>query len=136
MLHNELISIWSHLIGAILFVVLAVRIGYAGSLALPDLGPQISDTLTPSALHELFSSAPGPIADTEGVRRLLDEASTRRATEATPLRRLGLIDDVAAASLFLCSQAASYVTGHTLVVDGGLWLSAGRSPFAAPPSEE
>ena len=63
MLHNELISIWSHLIGAILFVVLAVRIGYAGSLALPDLGPQISDTLTPSALHELFSSAPGPIAD-------------------------------------------------------------------------
>ncbi len=80
--------------------------------------------------------APGPIADTEGVRRLLDEASTRRATEATPPRRLGLIDDVAAASLFLCSEAASYVTGHTLVVDGGLWLSAGRSPFAEPPGQE
>ena len=80
--------------------------------------------------------APGPIADTEGVRRLLDEAATRRATEATPLRRLGLIDDVAAASLFLCSEAASYVTGHTLVVDGGLWLSAGRSPFAEPPGQE
>lgn len=77
--------------------------------------------------------APGPIADTEGVRRLLDEQSTRRAVEATPLRRLGLVKDVSAAALFLCSDAASYVSGHTLVVDGGLWLSSGGRAFAAPP---
>jgi peroxisomal 2,4-dienoyl-CoA reductase len=77
--------------------------------------------------------APGPIADTEGVRRLLDDAAKRRAEDTTPLQRLGLIKDVSDASLFLCSEAASYVTGHTLVVDGGLWLTSSRDAFAAPP---
>jgi NAD(P)-dependent dehydrogenase (short-subunit alcohol dehydrogenase family) len=38
-----------------------------------------------------------------------------------PMGRVGRPDDVAAAVLFLCSADASYVTGHTLVVDGG-WL--------------
>jgi NAD(P)-dependent dehydrogenase (short-subunit alcohol dehydrogenase family) len=37
-----------------------------------------------------------------------------------PLRRLGTPDDVASAAVFLVSDAASWVTGHTLVVDGGL----------------
>lgn len=80
--------------------------------------------------------APGPIADTEGVRRLLDDAAKRRAEETTPLRRLGLIKDVSDAALFLCSQAASFITGVTLVVDGGLWLSSSRDTFAAPPGPE
>jgi NAD(P)-dependent dehydrogenase (short-subunit alcohol dehydrogenase family) len=44
-----------------------------------------------------------------------------------------LIRDVSDAALFLCSDAASYITGHTLVVDGGLWLTASRDAFAAPP---
>ena len=77
--------------------------------------------------------APGPIADTEGVRRLLDEAAKQRAEKTTPLQRLGLIGDVTNAALFLCSQAASFVTGVTLVVDGGLWLASSRHAFAAPP---
>jgi NAD(P)-dependent dehydrogenase (short-subunit alcohol dehydrogenase family) len=38
-----------------------------------------------------------------------------------PLKRLGRPEDVAAACVFLCSDDAAYVTGHTLVVDGG-WL--------------
>ncbi|HEY3266425.1 MAG TPA: 3-oxoacyl-[acyl-carrier-protein] reductase [Armatimonadota bacterium] len=37
-----------------------------------------------------------------------------------PLARLGTPDDVAGAVLFLCSDAASYITGQTLTVDGGL----------------
>ena len=63
--------------------------------------------------------APGPIADTEGVRRLLDDAAKQRAQNTTPLQRLGLVEDVSNAALFLCSEAASYITGATLVVDGG-----------------
>jgi 7-alpha-hydroxysteroid dehydrogenase len=40
--------------------------------------------------------------------------------DATPLKRLGHVDDIAAAILYLCSPAGSYVTGKILQVDGGL----------------
>jgi NAD(P)-dependent dehydrogenase (short-subunit alcohol dehydrogenase family) len=42
--------------------------------------------------------------------------------EAIPLGRIGEADEVADVIAFLCSDAAAYVTGHTLVVDGGLSL--------------
>ena len=42
-----------------------------------------------------------------------------RVAAHIPLRRLGLPDDIAAAALFLASDAASWITGQTLVVDGG-----------------
>lgn len=70
--------------------------------------------------------APGPIANTEGVRRLLVGPAKDRAESMTPLGRLGAIDDVSQAALYLCSDLASYVTGVTLVVDGGLWLASSR----------
>jgi 2,4-dienoyl-CoA reductase [(3E)-enoyl-CoA-producing], peroxisomal len=70
--------------------------------------------------------APGPIDGTEGVRRLTSEASREHAVRTCPLGRLGTTDDIAAAALFLCSDAASYVNGVTLVVDGGLWLRSAR----------
>ena len=70
--------------------------------------------------------APGPIADTEGVKRLFVGQVRERATELTPLRRLGSIADISDTALYLASDAASFVTGVTLVVDGGLWLSSSR----------
>lgn len=70
--------------------------------------------------------APGPIDGTEGVRRLTSDASREHAVRTCPLGRLGTTDDIAQASLFLCSDAASYVNGVTLVVDGGLWLRSAR----------
>ena len=42
------------------------------------------------------------------------------AVKAVPARRAGTPEDVAAAVRFLASDAAAYVTGTTLVVDGGL----------------
>jgi len=68
--------------------------------------------------------APGPIADTEGVRRLLVGPARHQVERKTPLGRLGAIEDVSNAALFLCSSAASHITGVTLVVDGGLWLAS------------
>ena len=70
--------------------------------------------------------APGPVADTEGVKRLLVGETKDRVSKATPLGRLGAIDDVSNAALFLCSEAAAFITGVTLVVDGGLWLTSNR----------
>ncbi|MEE2683031.1 MAG: SDR family NAD(P)-dependent oxidoreductase [Actinomycetota bacterium] len=41
-------------------------------------------------------------------------------TEKVPTGRLGIPSDIASAVLFLCSEEASYITGHELVVDGGI----------------
>lgn len=46
----------------------------------------------------------------------------------TPLRRVGQVEDVAGAVAYLCDPAASFVTGQTLYIDGGLW-SQGVWPY-------
>ena len=50
----------------------------------------------------------------------LPEQAKQRLTEAIPMGTLGEPSDVAQAALFLVSDAARYITGHVLVVDGGL----------------
>jgi NAD(P)-dependent dehydrogenase (short-subunit alcohol dehydrogenase family) len=65
--------------------------------------------------------APGPI-DTERAGpnlKRLDATVERSPSRMTPLGRLGTVDEVAAAALFLASDEASYVSGHTLHVAGG-----------------
>ena len=66
--------------------------------------------------------APGPIADTEGMQRLVPEPLKEKLMKRSPLQRFGRIADIENAALFLCSDAAGYVNGVTLVVDGGQWL--------------
>lgn len=63
--------------------------------------------------------APGAIAGTEGLKRLLKDES--KAVKLTPLQRLGSIDDIAKATVWLFSPDSAYVTGTIQVVDGGLW---------------
>lgn len=67
--------------------------------------------------------APGPIEDTEGMRRLVPEPVKEKIKKRIPIGRFGRIKDVENAALFLCSDAASYINGVTLVVDGGQWLT-------------
>jgi 3-oxoacyl-[acyl-carrier protein] reductase len=61
--------------------------------------------------------APGWIETAFGAG--LDEATHRGIGDSVPLRRWGTPEDVAGAVVFLASPAASYITGHTLVVGGG-----------------
>lgn len=51
--------------------------------------------------------------------RALWEPNEAAISKGMPLRRLGEPEDIGAAALFLTSDAASWITGHTLVVDGG-----------------
>lgn len=65
--------------------------------------------------------APGYIAtkNTEALRA--DPNRSRQILERIPAGRWGEPDDIAGAAVFLCSEAARYVTGHVLTVDGG-WM--------------
>ena len=65
--------------------------------------------------------APGFI-DTDMTRSLNDEQRTA-LTAQVPMARLGTVDDIAAAVLFLCSPGASYITGETLHVNGGMYMA-------------
>ena len=61
---------------------------------------------------------PGSI-QTEGVRINVDPAMAARRLARTPLGRLGEPDDVASAALFLASAESSWMTGESVLVDGG-----------------
>jgi NAD(P)-dependent dehydrogenase (short-subunit alcohol dehydrogenase family) len=80
---------------------------------------------------------PGVI-DTPMFRRFADDAAARPFVEHTPAGRLGAPQDVAEAVLWLCADAARFVTGQTLMVDGGYavpghrpWLSGAVAPVRA-----
>jgi 3-oxoacyl-[acyl-carrier protein] reductase len=77
-----------------------------------------ADGVTLNTIH------PGRI----GTDRIYGSAGSREAAEAAardevPAGRLGTVEELAAAAVFLCSAQASYVTGTTLLVDGGLTAS-------------
>lgn len=69
--------------------------------------------------------APGPILTDNLVRA--GAAAQQAAAAAMPLQRVGQPDEVAAAVVWLCSEASGFITGSTLTIDGG--KLAGTPPF-------
>ena len=66
--------------------------------------------------------APGLIR-TDFARALWENPETLKTyTDTTPLRRIGDPDEIAGAAVFLASDAGRFVTGHTLVIDGGVTI--------------
>lgn len=68
--------------------------------------------------------APGGIEGTEGMSRLMP-GDPEQGAKKVPLARWGTTRDIAEATVYLFSPAASYVTGTIQVVDGGFWHLGG-----------
>lgn len=72
--------------------------------------------------------APGPIENTEGMSRLAPGGAEDMLKKRVPMQRYGTIHEICEAVTFLVSPAAAYVTGATILVDGGTSL-LGAGPF-------
>lgn len=78
--------------------------------------------------------APG-LVETEGSAHLWSQPKIRRQFESEiPLGKIALPSDVATSALFLASDASSYITGHTMLVDGG--AQAGSLRVSSPPTSK
>jgi NAD(P)-dependent dehydrogenase (short-subunit alcohol dehydrogenase family) len=84
--------------------------------AVLHLTRQLSFELAPDV--RVNALAPG-LVKTKLAAALWEGPGEERISAHIPLRRLGLPDDIATAALFLASEASSWMTGQTLVVDGG-----------------
>jgi NAD(P)-dependent dehydrogenase (short-subunit alcohol dehydrogenase family) len=62
---------------------------------------------------------PGPIADTEGMRRLGNAQTNKKFAALIPLKRFGTVDEIGQLAVFLASPLAAYITGTVVVADGG-----------------
>jgi len=94
-----------------------------------ELGPQ---TITVNGV------SPG-VVDTDSSRLYVErglgvryEDAVARLVPATPLRRLGTVEDVASLVVFLASDAAGFITGQTIVIDGGLSIVSPMERLAEP----
>ena len=96
-----------------------------------ELTKTMAEELAPQHIT-VNAIAPAQI-DTRLTRSFSDDAKARRVARI-PLGRFGDVDEVAKAALFLASDDASYVTGHTLAVDGGYLAGGLWSRPAAPPA--
>jgi len=101
----------------------APGIGYYGvsKSALIGLTIQLASELAPT----VRVNAVAPAVVKTRFAAALYEGHEAEAASRYPLGRLGQPDDVAAAVAFLASSDAAWITGHTLVVDGGVSLSPG-----------
>jgi 3-oxoacyl-[acyl-carrier protein] reductase len=87
--------------------------------ALIHLTRQLAQELAPGV--RVNALAPG-LVKTDFARALW-EPNEQAMARGHALRRLGMPDDIASCALFLCSDAASWITGETFVVDGGAGIS-------------
>jgi NAD(P)-dependent dehydrogenase (short-subunit alcohol dehydrogenase family) len=104
----------------------------AGVIGFPGIGIYIASKhavvgLTKTAALEFSAkgirvNAVNPaVIDTEMVDRLADGMNMKKGDLSSlhPIRRIGRVEEVAEAVLWLCSSKSSFVTGHSLIVDGG-----------------
>ena len=70
--------------------------------------------------------------DTEGLRTTMEPGLIAELTRIMPIGRFGTVEDVAYAMAFLASDEAQFITGQTIVVDGGQTLAEVQSMVEPP----
>jgi 7-alpha-hydroxysteroid dehydrogenase len=95
--------------------------------ALAHMTRQMAADLAPRV--RVNAVAPGAV-ETEALGTMLDDGMRATIVERTPMRRLGTPEDIALAVAYLASDAASYVTGKVLELDGG--MEAANLPLGLP----
>jgi NAD(P)-dependent dehydrogenase (short-subunit alcohol dehydrogenase family) len=90
--------------------------------AIISLTKTLATELGPSGIR-VNGIAPGLVETRFAAGLTGDDDVLRRWLDRAPLRRVGKPEDIAGAALFLASDASSYVTGETIVVDGGFTIS-------------
>ena len=103
------------------FIPFGTSVPYnAAKAGMNHMASTIANELTPHRIR-VNVIQPGWI-DTPGERQYTSEEQMREAGEKLPWGRLGTIEDLGKAAAFLCSDAADYITGAGLRVDGGYWF--------------
>ncbi|KAJ9643833.1 hypothetical protein H2204_001978 [Knufia peltigerae] len=80
--------------------------------------------------------APGAIAGTEGMDRLVATDSREDSRRNIPLQRFGLVKEIADATVFLFGDTGNFINGVCLDVDGGAWRVKGGGQFGGKPYPE
>ncbi len=93
--------------------------GYYGiaKLAMHAITHSLARELGPKGIR-VNAIAPGP-TDTEATRKIVPEFIRDQILSSMPISRMGTVDDMVGAALFLLSDDASWITGQILAVDGG-----------------
>ena len=110
--------------GAIFFMAFSPRRGIASMVHASSARAALENLATGLSLEwsrfgiRTICIAPGTIA-TEGMKRNYPEDARAQWAAAVPLGRLGTADEVSAVISFLASPGGSYITGTTIVIDGG-----------------
>lgn len=117
--------------GAIVNVASVSGLGASPFLGMYGMSKAAMINLTQQLAHELAPrvrvNAVAPAVVKTRFAAMLWEGREQEVSGAYPMGRLGVPQDVAGAVAFLLSDEAGWITGQTLVIDGGLLLSAGVS---------
>jgi NAD(P)-dependent dehydrogenase (short-subunit alcohol dehydrogenase family) len=94
-------------------------VGYYGiaKLAMHAITHSLARELGPKKIR-VNAIAPGP-TDTEATRKVVPEGIRDQIVSSMPLSRMGEVDDMVKACMFLLSEDAGWITGQILAVDGG-----------------